>query len=150
MTQEEKQLLLIDLCARLPYECMLRVEGDWFDDEEREPYDCKLTPYSFMDLVVNHDCDVKPYLRPMSDMTFEEACKYIQYKNRERGKTTITIQNPNYTEGCGLPKSITMKTPEIKSDFINFLIANHLDINGLIPMGLAIAVTEKNNPYERF
>lgn len=109
MTKEEKKLLLIDLCARLPYECMLRVEGDWFDDEERKPYDCKLTPYSFMDLVVNHDCDVKPYLRPMSSMTEEEEIYY----------------NTIYT---------TLKFYG-KEDWLN---AHHFDYRGLIPMGLAI------------
>ena len=127
MKQEDKELLLKDLCARLPYECMLRVEGDWFVDEI-EPYDCKLTPYSFMDLVVNHDCDVKPYLRPMSSMTEDEQrtldsmCNGVEMVSRLSG----------------------LKMFDKAFDWLN---SHHFDYRGLIEKGLAIEVTEENNPY---
>ena len=119
MTKEEKQLLLKDLCARLPYECMLRVEGNWFVDEI-EPYDCKLTPYSFMDVVVNHDCDVKPYLRPMSSMTaeerkhFESMCCWGKWESGP----IITIK---------------------AADWFN---EHHFDYRGLIEKGLALEALE--------
>ena len=115
MTKEDKELLLKDLCARLPYGCMLRVEGDWFDDEEREPYDCKLTPYSFMDLVVNHDCDVKPYLRPMSSMTDEE---YEHYND------------------------LPFITAEDVANAVFWYYEHHFDVYGLIEKGLAIEAPE--------
>lgn len=31
---------------------------------------------------------------------------------------------------------------------INYLYSIHIDINGMIPKGLAIEVTEDNNPYK--
>lgn len=117
MTQEEKQLLLKDLCGRLPYECMLRIEGDWFDDEERKPYDCKLTPYSFMDLVVNHDCDVKPYLRPMSTMTEEEWDDFNAYRGVDGEMMPIANE-------------------------LDWLNAHHFDYRGLIEKGLALEAPE--------
>lgn len=127
MTQEEKDLLLKDLCARLPYECMLRVEGDWFVDEI-EPYDCKLTSYSFMDLVVSHDCDVKPYLRPMSSMTAEEKKVYdLLQVNVSRTRWWL---------------------PDDVCPLMDWLNEHHFDYRGLIPKGLAIEVTEENNPYK--
>ena len=33
-------------------------------------------------------------------------------------------------------------------DVIDWLLKNHFDFRGLIPKGLAIAVTEENNPYK--
>ena len=123
MTQNEKYLLLKDLCARLPYGVKV--------------YDIKSgINSSFMNLNhVNgtvkevfisymHKCrtapieDVKPYLFPMSSMTKEQ--KMEEYK----------LMNSNfYTSTVGLP------------DFYN---KNHIDYRGLIPMGLAEDATGKN------
>ena len=41
MKQEEKDLLIKDLCSRLPYGVVVYVEHDWFEDEV-PPYDCEL------------------------------------------------------------------------------------------------------------
>lgn len=73
MTQEEKQLLLRDLCARLPY----GVKVKYFDMEY--PYGSEpviLTPYLLYNRWENIH-DVKPYLRSMSSMTEEEENEYI-------------------------------------------------------------------------
>ena len=79
MTKEEKQLLLKDICARLPYGvkcsctwshevpngttgCIQELSTFLIDEIEimdNPEYDCQI-------------CDVKPYLRPMSSMTEEE------------------------------------------------------------------------------
>ena len=126
MTREDRLLLFKDLSARLPYECMLRVEGDWFVDEI-EPYDCKLTPYSFMDLVVNHDCDVKPYLRSMETMTEEE--KYIY-----RHMLGATLNS----EGV----SIMFVYEEDFSMVMDWLNEHHFDYRGLIDRGLALEAPE--------
>ena len=40
MTREEKQLLLIDLCARLPYGVNIEIvyeDGNFYDEVELEP-----------------------------------------------------------------------------------------------------------------
>ena len=73
MTQEEKELLFKDLCARLPYKPKVHIEHDVFYDE-REPYDTELN----LSVLYNRcaGMEIKPYLRPMSSMTDEEEGRY--------------------------------------------------------------------------
>ena len=77
MTQEEKELLLKDLCARLPY----NVKVKYYSMEY--PYGSKpviLTPNLLNDRWENIS-SVQPYLRQMSSMTEEENshCDYLVY-----------------------------------------------------------------------
>lgn len=67
MTQKEKQLLLKDLCARLPYGVILNVDNGKYSGNK------KIWPGLF-----NSDnlWGAKPYLRPMSSMTEEEENEY--------------------------------------------------------------------------
>ena len=69
MTQEEKQLLLKDLCARLPYNTNIQVK-DWtiLNTELKIGHIQRLQ---------NDDIELKPYLRPMSSMTDEE-CEEVE------------------------------------------------------------------------
>ena len=69
MTQENKQQLLKDLCARLPY-------GVKFQGEDSNVYTLDAANYFTLQV---EDVVFKPYLRPMSSMTEEEK-EYI--KNR--------------------------------------------------------------------
>ena len=71
MTQEEKQLLLIDLCARLPYRVKIQcinsdnetvIEELFTIGIEEDSFDCNLIEY----------ISVKPYLFPLSSMTEEQ------------------------------------------------------------------------------
>ena len=82
MTTEEKQLLLKDLCARLPYGVKAQVQG--WDEAKEEEVNIPLKIYSInTDEYVyfeSNDYDVtyynidacRLYLRPMSSMTYEE------------------------------------------------------------------------------
>lgn len=89
MTQENKQLLLVDLCARLPYGTIV----DYKENEFETPH-WKITtiyPNTF-DGWIGYDKrvgagsesgsrpfnigEVKPYLRPMSSMTEEEVKEF--------------------------------------------------------------------------
>lgn len=145
MTQEEKELLLKDLCARLPYEVKCLVN---FDDGTKEIMTLKTgLPNSFgrWDFY-NENCsgcsnNFKPYLRPMSSMTEEEREELSDYLCEQvmSNKIGITIP-PNPTQGKGIP-FIWM------GDCMEWLNAHHFDYRGLIEKGLAIAVTEENNPY---
>ena len=65
MTQEEKQLLIKDLCARLPY-------GVKFQGEDSNVYTLDAANYFALQV---EDMVFKPYLRPMSSMTEEEKIK---------------------------------------------------------------------------
>lgn len=133
MTPEEKQLLLKDLCARLPYDIKCQVAYDeenadlcieiYFDDmivsicpktEEIGLYEA--SEYFYPD-------EIKPYLRPMSSMTEEENEEFIKLQNK-------IIYNP-----AGL---VTDDVNEYK----NFIYQHHLDDGRFIEKGLAIEAPE--------
>ena len=124
MTQKDKQLLLIDLCARLPYsvkcypvitngepntiggycevldDFYIREVGGWF-------------PISM----------IKPFLRPMSNMTEEEKKEFCKIEGR--------LNFP-----CKHIK------PTFSVDEFDWLNAHHFDYRGLIPKGLALEAKE--------
>lgn len=116
MTQEERQLLLQDLSARLPYGVIVQYRGHNTIIKNKvltgSDLDCNMEYY-------------KPYLRSMSSMTEEERKEH----NLHRLSKWST-----YSEYC--------------ANIINWLLKNHFDYCGLIEKGLAIKVTEKNNPYK--
>ncbi len=70
MTQEEKDLLLRDLCARLPYGFKYQVRYDDISVRDVEKFILN-GEYSLFDACMVHE--IKPYLRPMSSMTEEEG-----------------------------------------------------------------------------
>ena len=74
MTQEDKQLLLKDLCGRLPYGVVIKITSDGGIVEAS--YDMRLDAGLLADLLHSED-DFMPYLRPMSSMTEEEDNEYI-------------------------------------------------------------------------
>lgn len=75
---------------------------------------------------------VRPYLRPMSSMTKEE---YEELKSVE----------PYY--GLAPFEYIGDWGPNI--EVLKWLNAHQFDYLGLIDLGMAIEVTEENNPYEK-
>lgn len=96
MTQEEKQLLLQDLCARLPYgvKCYVPVENCTMElTGKRLNYFCFHKDawdidYSHEQEIVidplndaNNNYIVKPYLRPMYSMTEEEFKEHSNHMN---------------------------------------------------------------------
>ena len=80
-TQEENQLLLIDLCARLPYS--VKCEIDDIDEPlELESIKFKGDYFIFGNGVYErYITEIKPYLRPMSSMTEEEKKDILQSLN---------------------------------------------------------------------
>ena len=74
MTQEEKQLLLVDLCARLPY----GVKANSRDGKKI----ITITPIGIANFMSGAIDIIKPYLRPMSSMTEEEEKEYERLANR--------------------------------------------------------------------
>ena len=108
MTQEEKQLLIKDLRERLPYSIKCNVGNiivtleDITEDGE-----------AFADGSSFDAYDMKPYLRPMDNMTIVEKNLYDElYKRLGRGV------------------SYEM--------FMDFIDTHHLDWLGLIEKGLAL------------
>jgi len=111
MTQEEKQLLLKDLCARLPYQPLCKKV-----DTEDDFCECDAPlGYSLRDLVDNKII-IKPYLRPMSSMTEEEKIDYqafFNYDGVEYPDEYIDWLNKNMFDYRGLiEKGLAIEAPE--------------------------------------
>ena len=124
MTQEERQLLLKDLCARLPYGVMYetpygpRVLNDIFIYSNGPVYtDHGVGNYNEVFGVELEN--IKPYLRPMSSMTEDERKYYNQL-------------------------SLLVADGECDAyEEIDWLNAHHLDFRGLIEKGLALEASEE-------
>lgn len=132
MTQEDKGLLLKDLCARLPYG--VKVECKWKTPAPNGTYGMVCTLDSFLlDQIYNvDDVDVpfdefKPYLFPLSSMTEEQ-------KQELTNLVEESVFQILHSED-GNPQ------PQIPMDWYN---KNHFDYRGLIPKGLAIDATGLN------
>ena len=136
MTQEEKQLLLKDLCARLPYG--VKVCYVTLPDSMPKAWDLIGMPAPHLaDIIVEGKyrfaaCDVeeniRPYLRPMSSMTEEECItlsKLIPYETDawKYIKTPIPLYIANIEQ-------------------FDFFHRHHLDWRGLIQKGLALEAPE--------
>lgn len=124
MTLEDKELLLKDLCARLPYR--VKVKGYSGKTDTLTLGDCDLVSMFYKD-EDNWYC--KPYLRPMSTMTEGEKVEYCDLQD----KFLLSSQCP-VTDGYAL---------------FDWLNKKMFDYHGLIPKDLAIS-TEVFNPYKDF
>lgn len=126
MTQEENQLLLIDLCARLPYYPIVYV------DENLPRLKLGVATRVWEYVAVDKPC--KPYLRPMSSMTEEEA---VEIDSMGFAYWTTMINNDLRSRGpMSLLDAIITHHKMVK--LIDWLNAHHFDYRGLIPMGLAL------------
>ena len=121
MTQEDKELLLKDLCARLPYNVICQVEF-----RENRKYTSKVMLLSgiFTDEAYFttkdgsiYSNEYKPYLFPLSSMTEEQKKKWFY--------TLSSDYNITY-------------------DTVDWLNKNHFDYRGLIDKSLALDATGLN------
>lgn len=120
MTQEEKDLLLKDLCARFAYD--LKV-SEYFEKTKiwTNPRDFEdVGPY----YILKRPEKIKPYLRPMSSMTEDE--------DKERISLGIWIRP---TDGCKVIRIDNMNG-------VDWLNKHHFDYRGLIEIGLALEAPE--------
>lgn len=134
MTQEEKNLLLRDLCGRLPYEV---VALKTYKEGSKTMESTSLIETDDIDMLLGTVEDmeeahytIKPYLRPLSSMTEKE------YNSMSWEGCNHVI---NYSVKHGFRfVEITSFTIEI----LNWLNANHFDYRGLIEKGLALEAPE--------
>ena len=127
MTQEDKELLLKDLCARLPYGVKCENYNHIDGRNVFKVTDIRDNGY-ICGTVNNHYCwavfdplELKPYLFPLSSMT-EEQKMFLKQQN-----WCIAIS--------------TSGTVETTIEGIDWLNKNHFDYRGLIEKGLAIDAT---------
>lgn len=144
MTQENKELLLQDLCARLPYGVKCKV---WYNDKT---LDIKSTGIDFYTNTVNLDIpgddnakvyvdNIKPYLFPLSSMTEEQKIECFKGTDIELDEyneiwSTFPISNSDI--------ALTNLNNWLK--VINWLNKNHFDYRGLIEKDLAFDATGLN------
>lgn len=166
MTPEEKQLLLVDLCARLPYELKGKCEIDASYDTsfdtiyQLHKFDAILegikgdllfvTPLiedkdeqEFANEEVADGIDIldfKPYLRSLSSMTEEELYEVQEILGEE-----VEIRDGFISIIDSSICSFTYLELQAVFEWFN---TYHFDYRGLIEKGLAIEVTEENNPYK--
>lgn len=138
MTQEEKEILIKDITARLSYG--LKVQIDFGEhcikygiDRYVDDTVICVWPETFEIGVNDEDqaCDiedVKPYLRSMSSMTEEEKIELC-----------IRAYAPDEMKTIDEKLYVIQTNAKNATDFYN---EHHLDYRGLIPMGLAIEATK--------
>lgn len=132
MTNENKRLLLKDLCARLPYHPNIRVfNPDGFEGYQTGEFDTSLWPHHIEPFQMDRFEIIKPYLRPMSSMTEEEK---MQLKE-EHSKDTRLFAEALTKAAAGDTSMRGKVIPHFAADWCN---KNHFDFRGLIPMGLAL------------
>jgi hypothetical protein len=119
MTQEEKELLLKDLCARLAYGVKVQniLNGEVFDLKTRMY--CLPTALA---------TNFKPYLRSLSSMTEEERSELrIIWHEDFVGDSSLSAENL----GIAAIYPCYPKTTD-------FYLSHHFDYRGLIEKGLAL------------
>lgn len=136
MTPEEKDLLLKDICARLPYGVKIQESTLWYE-EGKETW-----RYRDIDLTINNiNCIIidfiKPYLFPLSSITEEQKnqLKAIWSADMDKAIDYAISGEDEFCDLCQLSAS---------KKVIDWLNANHFDYRGLIPMGLANDATGLN------
>ena len=134
MKQENNDLLLKYLCMALPYKVVIDYSYNAFEMRKGNYASCikqgskSLLDCDLLDIFIsprrNEEGEyIKPYLRPMSSMTEKRRKEYdilCSYNNNEQNAFIL----------------------------LKWLLEKHFDFMGLIPKGLAIEVTEENNPYK--
>lgn len=155
MTQEEKELLRKDLCARLPYGVKAKVlnedilrydyyskEGGFIKGIENINdglfvIECRKDGY-----VLSYD-EFKPYLFPLSSMTEEQLYEIKEITEFKYNHNTLELVK--WTETHTTLEFWLEEVPQYSViEVFDWLNKNHFDYRGLIERGLAIDATGLN------
>ena len=146
MTQNEKDLLLKDLCGRLPYgvKILTYASDDFYDPSSIETlYEIDRDGY-----ISTVESDTlrpigKPYLFPLSsiseDQKYDFYCRFIKNDCNFDDFKKFYLYN-----GMWRRKLLTFTSLYDIEAIIDWFHKNHIDYRDLIPMGLAIDATELN------
>ena len=140
MTQEDKSLLLKDLCGRLPYGLKVKCEKYLFPVTIL--YGGNIDEVKFIETGgIENICAIKPYLFPLSSMT-EEQKKEISKRYKLHTYYELCIEITNHSEGywdddnsCNLQDYLWL---------VDWFNKNHFDYRGLIEKSLALDATGLN------
>ena len=155
MTQEHKELIIKDICSRLPYGLIIDFNGiittlhdikvfQLYDGDTIKDYICLIDIFGDDDYIDVEN--IKPYLFPMSSMTEEQTKEYYSFAD------DVTIKPKPGRFGIKIhciKLGISDNPHEEVWDYINldaldWLNKNHFDYRGLIEKGLAIDATGLN------
>ena len=126
MTQEDKDIMFRELCARLPYGVCVQnitegrenIKGDLLSVSRYQPKSViVLTDPASGHQEYSPVEDVRMYLRPMSSMTYEE------HRECRRARVNFNI------------------TGDLAA-FLSYVYSSHIDFDGLIENGLALEAPE--------
>ena len=132
MTEEEKQLLLIDLCGRLPYKPHIYIKDGKVDA------DIVMNAAYIHDWMTLQSCQnmaIKPYLRPLSSMTEEEKNELRKLCDEDLSEYAKFIRDGHGLSHDGLYMFYPLRQ-------LNFINSHHFDFRGLIQNGLALEAPE--------
>lgn len=146
MKQEEKELLLQDLCSRLPYGIKCQVQEDEYtyigtlcriEVDNKNGY-----LLDFVETISGLDCqvyltEVKPYLFPLTEDILDKATEESNKLYRE-----LICIDSIYKENNDV--KVLQLQAQLKSSVIKYFLIHHIDYNGLIEKGLAIDATNLN------
>lgn len=137
MSQEEKNILIKELCMRIPYGVKCNINGELckvtrVDVECQQVYLKKDDEHGGTYSIARGDV-IKPYLRPLASMTEKEKDDFY-YKGSGDVDNTI--------DGKGMLFRNTIVSFEDINYAIDWLNAHHFDHRGLIEKGLALEAPE--------
>lgn len=137
MTEENEELLLKDLCARLPYHPLIKIYNDSWEGCRVGEYDNNLS-YLHVEAFLCDRIEILPYLRSFSSMTKEEKeqLEELTYNEHEDFVTTTgrrMILATDSDTGYG-----SAYFSENISEVVEWLNKHHFDYRELIKKGLAL------------
>lgn len=147
MTAEEKELLIKDICSRLPYGVKVQID---LQSNIYPPMICKVCNIEFteiggsfigVEVLPDSYCEYreflcKPYLFPMSSMTEEQEKELNKVYSDEADLIAEHLKSDI---------SGNVHTHRFNHHLsLNWYLKNHFDINGLIEKGLAVDATNLN------
>lgn len=145
MKQEDKDLLLKDLCSRLSYgvkcnvgeETPYTLSGIETDDVNGHLFDF-VEKKNGLNMQV-YLSEVKPYLFPLNNLTEEQRNDISKLLIDTRDE--FSPYGKINMEGCD---NLFISTVKQADALIKYCITHHFDINGLIDKGLALDATTMN------
>lgn len=142
----DRLLLQKDLLGRLPYDVKVQIEDfdidvdtiRYIDIEENMIQPNEINDY--IDIIY-----IKSYLRPLSSMTEKERDEIDRLNKPNGGDYIVQLSRDKQELYNNFSKVVDFKYINKIYDWLN---ERHFDYRGLIEKGLAIEVTEENNPYK--
>ena len=143
MTIEDKQLLLKDLCARLPYG--VKVESVFINTDTKKRKSCGIEVFDATCILMIRDGfgEFKPYLFSLSSMTEEQLHELKEITDFKYNRNNLEL-----VEWTKTHKTIEFWLEEVPQykvvEVFDWLNKNHFDYRCLIERGLAIDATGLN------